>query len=56
MQIAHILELQGYEHMDMVLGCDAFKVVYPKIKDTIVRTIDPEDVPFVEVPRTGRYI
>ena len=55
-QIVHILELQGYEHMDMVLGCDAFKVVYPKIKDTIVRTIDPEDVPFVEVPRTGRYI
>lgn len=55
-QIVHILELQGYEHMDMVLGCDAYKVVYPKIKDTIVRTIDPEDVPFVEVPRTGRYI
>lgn len=46
-QIVHILELQGYEHMDMVLGCDAYKVVFPKIKDTIVRTIDPEDVPML---------
>lgn len=44
-QIVHILELQGYEHMDMVLGVDAYKTVFPKIKDTIVRTIDPEDAP-----------
>lgn len=44
-EIVHILELQGYEHMDMVLGVDAFKIVFPRIKDTIVRTMDPEDVP-----------
>lgn len=47
-QIVHILELQGYEHMDMVLGGDAYKTVFPKIKDTIVRTIDPEDVPVLQ--------
>ncbi|WFC97358.1 sterol esterase [Malassezia yamatoensis] len=44
-EIVHILELQGYEHMDMVLGVDAYKVVFPKIKDTILRTMDPEDMP-----------
>ncbi|WFD35955.1 sterol esterase [Malassezia cuniculi] len=44
-EIVHILELQGYEHMDMVFGCDAYKVVFPKIKDTIVRTMDIEDGP-----------
>lgn len=44
-EIVHILELQGYEHMDMVFGVDAFKVVFPKIKDTIVRTMDIEDAP-----------
>lgn len=47
-QIVHILELKGYEHMDMVLGGDAYKTVFPKIKDTIVRTIDPEDVPVIQ--------
>lgn len=44
-EIVHILELQGYEHMDMVLGVDAYKIVFPRIKDTILRTMDPEDVP-----------
>lgn len=44
-QIVHFVELQGYEHMDMVLGVDAYKTVFPKILDTIERTIDPEDVP-----------
>ena len=44
-EIVHILELQGYEHMDMVFGVDAYKVVFPKIKDTIVRTMDLEDIP-----------
>ena len=44
-EIVHILELQGYEHMDMIFGVDAYKVVFPKIKDTIVRTMDLEDIP-----------
>lgn len=44
-EIVHIVELQGFEHMDMVLGVDAYKVVFPKIKDTIVRTMDLEDMP-----------
>ena len=50
-QIVHILELKGYEHMDMVLGGDAYKTVFPKIKDTIVRTIDPEDLPEIQGTR-----
>lgn len=44
-EIVHIVELQGYEHMDMVIGVDAYKTVFPKIHDTIQRTLDPEDVP-----------
>ncbi|WFD06276.1 sterol esterase [Malassezia vespertilionis] len=44
-EIVHIIELQGYEHMDMVMGVDAYKTVFPKIKDTILRTMDLEDVP-----------
>ncbi|WFD30728.1 sterol esterase [Malassezia sp. CBS 17886] len=44
-EIVHILEMQGYEHMDMVDGVDTWKVVFPKIKDTILRTMDLEDVP-----------
>lgn len=42
-ELVHLLELQGYEHMDMVIGVDAYKLVFPKIKDTIERTRDLED-------------
>ena len=39
----HCVELDGYEHLDFMFSHDAWRVVFPGIKDSIESTIDPED-------------
>ncbi|KAJ1022821.1 hypothetical protein NDA18_005154 [Ustilago nuda] len=39
-EMIHTVELQNYEHLDMIFGVDAFRTVFPAIKDTILQTIN----------------
>jgi len=32
MRIVHAVELEGYEHLDMIFGIDAWRTVFPGIK------------------------
>lgn len=42
-EIVHAVELEGYEHLDYIMGMDAHRVVYPGIKDTIESSISEEE-------------
>ncbi|PWN46755.1 alpha/beta-hydrolase [Violaceomyces palustris] len=44
-EMIHTVELRGYEHLDMIFGVDAYRTVFPGIKDTILSTLDPEQLP-----------
>ena len=54
-EMIHTVELQNYEHLDMIFGVDAFRTVFPAIKDTILQTIDPEQLAPEMSERSGRY-
>lgn len=41
--IVHAVELEGYEHLDFIMGMDAHRVVYTGIKDTIESSISEEE-------------
>lgn len=41
--IIHAVELEGYEHLDFIMGIDAHRVVYTGIKDTIESSISDEE-------------
>ncbi|KAJ1579453.1 hypothetical protein NDA11_006978 [Ustilago hordei] len=43
-EMIHTVELQNYEHLDMIFGVDAFRTVFPAIKDTILQTINPQQL------------
>jgi lysosomal acid lipase/cholesteryl ester hydrolase len=42
-EIVHAVELEGYEHLDFIMGMDAHRVVYAGIKDTIESSISEEE-------------
>ncbi|EPQ30144.1 uncharacterized protein PFL1_02261 [Pseudozyma flocculosa PF-1] len=42
LDMIHVVELQNYEHLDMIFGVDAYRTVFPGIQDTILQSIDPE--------------
>ncbi|TKY84509.1 hypothetical protein EX895_006410 [Sporisorium graminicola] len=54
-EMIHTVELQNYEHLDVIFGVDAFRTVFPGIKDTILQTMDPEDAAPEMSERGGRY-
>ncbi|KAE8228429.1 hypothetical protein CF326_g6637 [Tilletia indica] len=39
-RMIHAVELEGYEHLDMIFGVDAYRTIFPGILDTIVSTMD----------------
>lgn len=41
--IVHAVELEGYEHLDFIMGMDAHRVVFTGIKDTIESSISAEE-------------
>lgn len=42
-EMIHAVELEGYEHLDYIMGMDAHRVVYAGIKDTIESSISEEE-------------
>ena len=52
--MVHTVELQNYEHLDMIFGVDAYRTVFPGIKDTILQSINPEEMG-PEMSERGRY-
>ncbi|CAO1638025.1 unnamed protein product [Parajaminaea phylloscopi] len=44
-RVVHAVELQGYEHLDMIIGVDAHRTCFPVIKDTIEATLNPDERP-----------
>ncbi|KAN0060730.1 cholesterol esterase [Thecaphora frezii] len=42
LDVVHMVELQNYEHLDMIFGIDAYRTVFPGIQDTILQSIDVE--------------
>lgn len=44
-RVVQAVELQGYEHLDMIIGVDAHRTCFPVIRDTIEATLLPEERP-----------
>lgn len=44
-RMVHALEVESYEHLDMIFSIDAHKICYPVIKDTIESTLHETERP-----------
>lgn len=53
LNIVHAVELEGYEHLDMIFGIDAYRTCFPVIKDTIESTLHDSERPQEMTEYTG---